>query len=300
LSNVKGAVLHKEDELFSQEYLVINDLDGRSEPAAVYKAAALNKAQIEEHLGGLIEQSETMRWNEASQRVEMRKISALGSLILSESNVQTSSNKEASLLLINALCSLGLDALSEDKNFLGLRQRVNFVNAHKELLSNDPELPDFSDKHLLETMQQWLLPYLEGKSSLKSCQSLNLYAILSSQLSWEKMQELEALAPQKIQVASGSSIFIDYKDMNSPVLAVRLQEMFGTQDTPRLLRGTFTLTIHLLSPAYRPMQVTQDLKSFWKTTYVDVKKELRGKYKRHYWPDDPLTAQATSKTKKNM
>ena len=300
LSNAKGAILHKEDDLFSQEYLVISDLDGRSESAAIYKAAALSKAQIEEHLGTLIEQSETLRWNEGSQRVEARKISALGSLVLSETQVQTSSNKEASLLLINALCSLGLHALSEEKNFLRLRQRVNFVNAHKELLSNDPELPDFSDKHLLETMQQWLLPYLEGKSSLKSCQSLNLYAILSSQLSWEKMQELEALAPQKIQVASGSSVFVDYRDINSPVLAVRLQEMFGTQDTPRLLSGNFTLTIHLLSPAYRPMQVTQDLKSFWKTTYADVKKELRGKYKRHYWPDDPLTAQATSKTKKNM
>ena len=114
------------------------------------------------------------------------------------------------------------------------------------------------------------------------------------------MQELDVLAPSKIKVASGSNIYIDYSDTQKPILAVRLQEMFGTQNTPTVLKGKMKLMIHLLSPASKPMQITQDLESFWANTYSEVKKELRGKYKRHYWPDDPLTAQATSKTKKWM
>ncbi|VAW57034.1 ATP-dependent helicase HrpB, partial [hydrothermal vent metagenome] len=111
---------------------------------------------------------------------------------------------------------------------------------------------------------------------------------------------IDKLAPEKIAVPSGSSIAIDYSDVDQPVLAVRLQEVFGLYDTPTILNGECKLIMHLLSPARRPMQVTQDLNSFWKNTYYEVKKELRGKYKRHYWPDDPFTAQATSKTKKNM
>lgn len=300
LSSSKGAFLHKEDELFAQEYLAVCDLDGNAQNSAIYKAASLSKEQIEEYLGEMIEERESLSWNAELQRVEARKRKILGSLVLKETQIQTSLDKEASLVLLEAVSGLGLDVLSVDKNFLGLRQRVNFVNRHKELLPDNTEFPDFGDKYLLETMQDWLLPFLEGKSSLKSCQSLNLYSVLSSMLSWEQMHSLDLLAPSKIKVASGSNIVIDYADVNRPVLAVRLQEMFGTEDTPCLLNGALSLTLHLLSPAHRPMQVTQDLKSFWETTYADVKKELRGKYKRHYWPDDPLSAQATSKTKKNM
>ena len=125
-------------------------------------------------------------------------------------------------------------------------------------------------------------------------------ALLKSLLSWDQQQLINQLAPEKITVPSGSAIGIDYSDANQPVLAVRLQEVFGLYETPVLLNGQCKLMMHLLSPARKPMQVTQDLNSFWQTTYHDVKKELRGKYKRHYWPDDPFTAQATSKTKKNM
>jgi ATP-dependent helicase HrpB len=127
-----------------------------------------------------------------------------------------------------------------------------------------------------------------------------LYTILLGQLSFEQTQKLNSMAPAKLKVASGSNINIDYSNSDQPFLAVRLQEMFGTKKTPTILNGKVKLMIHLLSPASRPMQVTQDLESFWKNTYDEVKKELRGKYKKHYWPDDPLEAQATSKTKKRM
>jgi len=295
LSNAKGAFLHKEDELFGSDYLVVSDLDAGKENAVIYQAASLAEEQLQEHLAELIETKESLSWNGELGRVEARRVSSLGFLVIRETPMASVKSEESSTLLMGAIRELGLEVLNWDKASVGLRQRVNFVNTHMQT-----DLPDLTDEKLWCSMEEWLLPYLEGKNSLKSCQSLNLFSMLSALLNWEQMKELERLAPEKIKVASGSSIYIDYSEVNVPVLAVRLQEMFGTRKTPELLDGRFPLTLHLLSPAHRPMQVTRDLESFWKTTYAEVKKELRGKYKKHYWPDDPLAAQATSKTKKNM
>jgi len=295
LSNAKGAFLHKEDELFGSEYLVASDVDAGKENARIYRGSSLSKSQLQAYLKESIETTESLRWNRELLRVEARKIEALGSLVLHETQMSSGNQEESSLLLLGAISELGLDALNWDRASLEFRQRVSFVNTHMDI-----GLPDLSNETLLLGVKEWLLPYLDGKNSLKACQNLNLFSIVSALLSWEQIQHLDGLAPAKMKVASGSHIAIDYSDVNNPVLAVRLQEMFGTHETPRLLQGKIALTIHLLSPAHRPMQVTKDLKSFWKTTYTDVKKELRGKYKKHYWPDDPLNAQATSKTKKNM
>lgn len=311
LSNKKGAYLHQEDhELFDSEYLVVCDLDAKSDKvncvaregalgqnALIYKAASITKAQIELYLADNIQTKESVLWNSEFQRVESRKRSYLGSIVIDETQMQSTSGEEVSKVLLNGIKEAGLDSLAWTKDSLGLRDRVNFINAHKALKMSC-EFPDFNDEHLLYTMQEWLLPYLDGKNSLKSLASLNLYSILSGLLTWEQMQELDALVPAKIKVASGSNIYIDYSDAQKPVLAVRLQEMFGTKTTPTVMNGKVKLMIHLLSPASRPMQVTQDLESFWANTYDEVKKELRGKYKKHYWPDNPLTAQATNKTKK--
>jgi len=204
------------------------------------------------------------------------------------------SNEEIIEVLIEELEEMGLDALNWSKEALNLRERVNFLNHHGY------EFPNFSDEYLLENMDEWLAPYLGGIKSLRELKALDLYNILLGQLSYEESQELEKLAPKKLKVASGSNITINYENPTQPILAVRLQEMFGTQTTPTVLKGKMKLMLHLLSPAKRPMQMTQDLESFWNNTYDEVKKELRGKYKKHYWPDDPLEAQATSRTKKFM
>ena len=210
------------------------------------------------------------------------------------------------LCLLSGIKQTGLDVFNWSMQATSLKQRIQFIN---EFVNNDAELkeqpelkllPDFSDAILIDELDSWLLPHLTNENSVKQINKLNLYEILQSQLTWEQQQLVNKLAPEKIKVPSGSNIAIDYSDVNQPVLAVRLQEVFGLYETPLLLKGRCKLMMHLLSPARRPMQVTQDLKSFWQTTYHDVKKELRGKYKRHYWPDDPLTAVATSKTKKNM
>ena len=294
LSNGKGAMLHHEDELFNARFLVISDLNAKATNATIFKAIELERTQIETYLNDQIETYEAVTWNEEQQRVEVRKISRLGAIALKEMQVANSESSEVTTVLLEELEALGLEVLNWSKEAQALKDRVNFVNQHGLGFS------DFSDDYLLENMEEWLAPYLTGMSTLRACKNLDLHSILLGQLSYEQTQKLDMLAPAKLKVASGSNIAIDYSNCTQPVLAVRLQEMFGTKSTPAVLNGKVKLMIHLLSPASRPMQVTQDLENFWANTYDEVKKELRGKYKKHYWPDDPLTAQATSKTKKNM
>lgn len=294
LSNAKGAVLHRADELFHSRFLVIADLDARSKEASIYKAIELTQAQIEEHLQEKIAVKEQVLWNDTQQRVEVKKVHKLGAILLRETQITNTENPEVSEVLLDELEALDLEALAWNKEAKQLRDRVTFLNHH------GMDLPDFSEEYLEANMDEWLAPYLTNVTSLKACQNLNFTHILLGLLSFEQTQVLDTLAPTKLKVASGSHIPIDYANPAQPVLAVRLQEMFGTRKTPAVLGGKVKLMIHLLSPASRPMQVTQDLESFWANTYDEVKKELRGKYKKHYWPDDPLEAQATSRTKKFM
>jgi ATP-dependent helicase HrpB len=294
LSNKKGANLHHEDELFNAKFLVVADLDGKSTNATIYKAIELTLAQIEEYLSDQIETQNIVSWNEEQERVEVRRVEKLGAIVLKEMQINTATSEEIAEVLLEELEELGLDALNWSKEALNLRERINFVNHYGY------DFPNFSDEYLLENMDEWLAPYIIGINSLRGLKSLDLYNILLGQLNYEQTQEINRLAPSKLKVASGSNIFLDYSNPQQPILSVRLQEMFGTKSTPTLLHGKVKLMIHLLSPASRPMQVTQDLESFWANTYDEVKKELRGKYKRHYWPDDPLSAVATSRTKKRM
>jgi len=294
LANAKGAKLHEQDDLFNTGFLVIADVDAKNTNASIYKAIALSHADIESHLQEHLEVYEDVLWNEEHARVEAKKVTKLGAIVLKSVQSKNPSQEKVIEVLLEELEVLGLDALTWSKEAQTLRERVNFLREH------DIDLPDFSDSYLLEQLDVWLSPYLSNIHTLKAFKGLDLQNILLGQLSFEQTQTLDKLAPSKLKVASGSHIALDYTDPKQPILAVRLQEMFGTQHTPTILGGKVKLMIHLLSPASRPMQVTQDLESFWKNTYADVKKELRGKYKRHYWPDNPLEAKATSRTKKFM
>jgi ATP-dependent helicase HrpB len=292
LSNGKGAHLHSEDTLFNSSYLVISDLDAKSTNATIYKALSLSLGQIEEHLE--TSTIERVTWNEEQERVEVRKVEMLGKLTLKEIQLQSRDNPEITEVLLDELEAMGLEVLRWSKEATRLRERVNFLHHH------EVSFPDFSDTYLEENLEEWLAPYLTNISTLKAVQNLDLHNILLGQLSYEQTQKLDTLAPAKIKVASGSNIAIDYTNPTQPILAVRLQEMFGTTETPSVMGSKVKLMLHLLSPASRPMQMTQDLESFWANTYDEVKKELRGKYKKHYWPDDPLVAVATARVKKRM
>ncbi|GJM73516.1 hypothetical protein HMSSN036_57320 [Paenibacillus macerans] len=161
----------------------------------------------------------------------------------------------------------------------------------------DDRWPDVSDNALAATAEEWLAPYVSGVRKRADLQAISLYSILENRLTWEQRQELNAEAPTHLPVPSGSKIQIHYENPQVPYAAVRLQEVFGFMETPRIGYGRVPLTLHLLSPAGRPVQITSDLRSFWETTYFEVKKDLKGRYPKHYWPDDPLQATATRKVR---
>jgi ATP-dependent helicase HrpB len=173
-----------------------------------------------------------------------------------------------------------------------LQARMQFV--HEQI---DPAWPDVSEATLQASLDTWLKPYLTNMSRLSHLERLDLHNILLAQLSWEQQRRLEQLVPTHITVPSGSRVRVDYSHF-PPVLAVRLQEMFGLADTPRIAEGKIAVLLHLLSPAQRPVQITQDLAGFWQTSYHEVKKDLKGRYPKHHWPDNPLQAQATAKAKR--
>jgi ATP-dependent helicase HrpB len=162
----------------------------------------------------------------------------------------------------------------------------------------NPTWPDLSDERLLNTLEDWLGPYLHGITTLERVQRMDLTQPLHALLTWNQQRDLDRLAPSHLTVPSGSTIRLDYETPDLPVLAVRLQEMFGCRETPRIANNTVPVLLHLLSPAKRPVQVTRDLASFWVNGYPAVRKELRGRYPKHHWPDDPLIAVPTAKTKR--
>jgi len=294
LANGKSAILHQDDELFSARFLVVSDILEKNNSHIIYKAMELTLDQIDAHLQDHISNKTMVEWNEEELRVEVKEVQSLGAITLCEKQIHNSASEEVLEIIIEELENVGLKFLKWNKKSISLKNRVNFLNTHEY------DFPNFSDNYLSTNMDKWLAPYLININNLKACQQLDLHKILLAQMDFQQIQKLNKLAPEKIEVASGSHIFIDYSNSEQPILAVRLQEMFGTENTPTILKGKVDLMIHLLSPALRPMQITQDLKSFWLTTYDEVKKELRGKYKKHYWPDNPLDAQATSKSKKQM
>lgn len=299
LSNGRGAHFSHDDELALADFLVVAELDGRGRDARIQLAARISESALRDCFADLIEREESVRWDDGSGRAIASDRTLLGRLVLDEQPARNISPELLSRALLDAIRQKGLQILPWSKEAEGLRARVEFLRRNADGFQRIPDLPDWSDAALLDTLEDWLLPHLPGFSKLDQLKQLNLHTILLSQLDWPVQQQIDELAPSHIQVPSGSRIRIDYTE-EEPVLAVRLQELFGQAQTPAILKGQYPLMIHLLSPARRPVQVTRDLASFWDNTYEAVKKELRIKYQKHYWPDDPLTAQATNRTKKRM
>ena len=303
LSNGKGAVLHIEDALFGNEYLVVPMLNAHQKDSYINFASSIGLSQIEEYFPQLINKKESISYNKENKKFDIREKGCFLDLELySKPSVQPTA-KNFRKLLLELIKQEGLELLRWSDKTVNLKNRVLFIKEQKEVNENfdlNVEFEDFSDEGLLNSLDRWLEPYLENIKTIKDLESLDLYSILLSLVPWENQQLLEKLAPLSIKVPSGSNIQIDYSNKQIPILAVRLQEMFGLEETPKILNALVPLQIHLLSPARRPIQITYDLKSFWENSYAEVRKELRGQYKRHYWPDNPYEAVATSKTKKHM
>jgi len=290
LSNGKGAILHTEDSLFNQEYLVTANLHAHERDSFITMALGISMNDIEQYFSSLIQKEETITYNKEAKKFDIRENSYFLQLQLHSKPSQFSPNTNFKKLLIDLVKKEGLEILTWSKKATRLKTRVNFLHHHCEFI-------DFSDSTLLERLDTWLEPYLAGVTTIKALEALDVYTMLSSLLSWEEKQLLDTLAPESIKVPSGSNIHIDYSDYEKPSMRVKIQEVFGMHETPKVLDGTLALQIHLLTPAMTPMQITYDLKSFWENSYTEVRKEVRGKYKRHYWPENPFEAVATNKQK---
>ncbi len=296
LASGKGAVLNFEDSLYNESYLVIASLDGLNKDAKIHLSSSISSDQIYRYFYYLIKEEKELKFNLETQKAEAKVLKKLGSIILDEKKLHNLDEEDIHTTLLDYIQTQSIDIFNFSKECKALIDRVNFYNYH----TKESKLPNFESKFLLENLDLWLKPHLMGVKSIKSIQKLDFKTILLSQLSWKQQELLNKEIPQKLKVPSGSNIFINYSNPQTPTLSVKLQELFGLYETPKLLNNTIPLSIDLLSPALRSMQITKDLKSFWDNTYDEVRKELNSKYKRHYWPLDPKEAIATSKTKKNM
>ncbi|MFL5579222.1 MAG: ATP-dependent helicase HrpB [Gemmatimonadaceae bacterium] len=288
----QGAYFAEPQGLSTAPYLAVAELDGRRPESRIFLAAPLDEADLLRHVGDQVVTERIVEWDDETRSVLARERTRLGAIVLRDVPLRDADEEEVAAALLAGARRAGLAALPWSDAALRLRERVAFLRAL------DPAWPDLSDEALLRDAEQWLLPRLHGLRRLDDVRRVDLAAALLDRLTWEQRARLDELAPTHLVVPSGSRLPVDYADPAAPALAVRLQEVFGLAESPRVGGGRVPVTLRLLSPAHRPVQVTRDLASFWRSSYFDVRKDLRGRYPKHHWPDDPLAAQATSRAKR--
>jgi len=294
LSNGRGVRLHDNSQLFGEPWLVVTDLRLEERDSLIFSAAPFDPELLERDFAARFVRRRVVRWNKDTRAVEAAEELRFAQLLL-ERRVVPASAEDATPALLAAIRELGLDALPWSDTAQLLRTRVACLREWNTGL--DIELPDLSDQALLDSLELWLAPHLGGKTKLESISAAQLSEALAAHLDYAQRRAVDELAPESITVPTGNARRLHYEAGKPPVLAVKLQELFGLADTPRIARGQVPVTLHLLSPAQRPIQVTQDLRGFWERTYPEVKRELKGRYPRHPWPDDPWNAKPTARAK---
>jgi ATP-dependent helicase HrpB len=295
LSGGRGAAFAGPDALARSEYLVVAALDGGEREARIQLAAPVEREALLQHFSAHVATVERVEWDRREQAVVARRERRLGALVLEERPLAHAAPARQVAAMQDGIRALGLGALPWSAAAQLLRARVSFVRRLPAAAGASP-WPDFSDAGLESSLDEWLAPYLGDVTRRDHLARLDLAMILRARLDAAAGQALERLAPTHLLVPSGSRIPIDYAG-DGPSLAVRLQEMFGLTATPTVGGGRVPLSIALLSPAGRPVQVTRDLASFWARGYAEVRKELKGRYPKHYWPDDPHAAEPTARVR---
>ena len=292
LANGKGAEMQPADALAGEDYLAVADLDGDKRVARIFLAAPLSRAEIEEDFAKDIAAEEIVEWDARAAAVLARSRLRLGALALEDKPLAAPDPARVTAAMIAGIRELGLKVLPWSREAESLRARIALLRRIEGVA-----WPDLSDAVLMASLEQWLAPNLAGVSRRAQLQGLDLAAALVARLTHAQRQALDRLAPSHASVPSGSRIAIDYTG-ETPALAVKLQEMFGARETPAIAGGRVKLVMHLLSPAGRPLQVTSDLAGFWRNSYPQVRAEMRGRYPRHPWPENPLEATPTKRTKR--
>ncbi|WP_028620793.1 ATP-dependent helicase HrpB [Pseudomonas sp. Ant30-3] len=298
LANGRAALFAEADSLMKQAWLVIADLGSRQgqREERIYLAADFDPALFDSVLAEQVRVIDQLDWDEREGVLRAERQRKVGELILSREPLTGLDESARSQALVNLVRRKGLELLPWTPELRQWQARVALLRQLDLASKGESEWPDVSDAFLLKSLEHWLMPYLGKVSRLSHFGNLDLSSIVRNLLPWPLPQRLDELAPQHLNVPSGSSIRLDYSEQ-PPILAVRLQELFGLAETPRIAGGRQVVKLHLLSPARRPVQVTQDLANFWRSTYAEVKKDLKGRYPKHYWPDDPLVAEATARAK---
>ena len=295
LSNGRGAYFADTEPLSAESFLVAASLDGQQQEAKIFLAAPVSYESLVEHFPEQITEQAQIVWDHRSRSVKARREVLFGKAVLKVFPLTEPDPMQIAEALCDGIRKEGIHILPWTRQLRTWQARVILLG---RLHTAGTSWPDISDKSLTDTLETWLPSYLAGITKADQLQRIDLTGALFVALSWKQRQELDRLAPTHWTVPSGSRIPIDYADNDMPILAVRLQEMFGATDTPTIIDGKLPLLIHLLSPAGRPVQITRDLKSFWAHGYFEVKKDLMGRYPKHHWPDDPSTAPPSSRAKK--
>ena len=293
LRNGRGALVAETDALAGEDFLAVATLDQGAENARIFLAAPIALADVERLFAGQIETVEEVAWDARTEAVAARRLRRLGALVLEERRLDAAPEAVAAAML-DGVRALGLARLPWTDDLRQLQHRAALL---RRLDGEGSAIPDLSDAALMAGLDDWLGPFLGGVGRAAQLARVDLKAALDARLGWENVRRLDAEAPTHLTVPAGARHALDYAS-GEPVLAVRLQEMFGLAATPSIARGRVPVTLHLLSPARRPVQVTRDLAGFWKGSYADVKKDLKGRYPKHRWPDDPLAATPTTRAKR--
>lgn len=290
LSGGRGAGFGDPTALARAEYIVVAALDAGDREARIQLAAALDPNLLERHFAPAITETASVGWDPQTETVAARQLRRLGALVLQDEPLRSVDLSATIAAMLEGIRSMGLDCLPWTRDLQQWRARVMLVRGND--VQGRDSWPDVSDDALLASLESWLAPWLERITRRDQLARLDLRGALHALLDWNAQRRLDELAPTHLAVPSGSRIALDYST-GDPALAVRLQEVFGLAESPRVAGGRVPVTLHLLSPARRPVQVTRDLASFWARGYHEVKKELKGRYPKHYWPDDPHQAVAT-------
>jgi ATP-dependent helicase HrpB len=298
LANGRAALFSEPDALMKEPWLVIADLGSRQgqREERIYLAADFDPALFDSVLAEQVTRFDQLDWDEREGVFRAERQRKAGELIISREPLTGLDDSARGQALLALVRRKGLELLPWTPELRQWQARVGLLRQLDLEKQNSSDWPDVSNDALLERLEHWLLPYLGKVTRLSHFGNLDLSSILHNLLPWPLPQRLDELAPHHLSVPSGSSVRLDYSEY-PPILAVRLQELFGLADTPRIANGRQTVKLHLLSPARRPVQVTQDLANFWRSTYAEVKKDLKGRYPKHYWPDDPLIAEPTARVK---